>query len=61
MDFIEYFKQEIEAKSETNIEKLMKCNIYRRYNCEGCPQYSPEDEVCNFDKQKGSDLNAQSD
>jgi hypothetical protein len=32
-----------------DIEKWMWCISYEK-DCEHCPHYSPEDEVCNFDK-----------
>lgn len=36
-------------KDLDTIEKWIYCTSYEK-DCEHCPHYSAEDEVCNFDK-----------
>ena len=42
----------LDSIGSANVEELKEhyCSTYRWRNCEGCPHYESEDEVCRLDK-----------
>lgn len=42
----------LDSIGSANVEELKEhyCSTYRWRNCEGCPYYESEDEVCRLDK-----------